>query len=338
MAKSIKSINLLPEFFRTDKNSKFLSSTVDQLIQPPQLERISGYIGSTATSTYNASTDVYINENSTLRKNYQLDPALIVNDNSGSIKKAVGIDDLTNEINIQGGLVDNFDRLYRTEFYSYNPRIDWDKFVNFQNYYWLTTGPDTIDIGNVNVELDILGKTSYVMLSGISLSNGMKIKFDSTAIPVSYQGREFFVEGVGTGIKLIDYSTLTSNQVIATEYNDGFDTNPFDQYPFDNFKKLPLTPEYITINRASQDLNPWSRYNRWVHRDIITASSEANGVTPYYPSAYKAVRPIIEFQPDLKLYNFGSVGIDNVDFIDTITTNVFKTVEGSLWYHVDGIK
>ena len=338
MAKSIKSINLLPEFFRTDKNSKFLSSTIDQLIQPPQLERISGYIGSTATTTYNAATDVYITETTELRKNYQLDPALIINDTSGNITKAVGIDDLTNEISVQGGLVDNFDRIYRTKFYSYDPRIDWDKFVNFQNYFWLITGPSAITVGNVNVELDIIGSTSYTLSSGILLSNGMKIKFDNTVSPAVYQEREFFVEGVGVSIKLVDYSVLTSNQIIATEYNDGFDTNPFDEYPFDNFKKLPLTPEYITINRASQDSNPWSRYNRWVHRDIITLSAQANGVTPFYPDAYKASRPIIEFQPDLKLYNFGSVGIAPVSFIDTVTTDVFKTVEGAIWFYIDGVK
>jgi hypothetical protein len=47
--KHIKSVNLLPEFLRTNKNSKFLSSTIDQFIQKPQLERLDGYIGSTQT-------------------------------------------------------------------------------------------------------------------------------------------------------------------------------------------------------------------------------------------------------------------------------------------------
>jgi hypothetical protein len=49
MANSIKTINLLPEFLRTDKNSKFLSSTADQWIKKPELERIDGYVGSTST-------------------------------------------------------------------------------------------------------------------------------------------------------------------------------------------------------------------------------------------------------------------------------------------------
>ena len=41
-----KSVNLLPEYIRTDKNSKFLSSTIDQFLQTPQLERVDGYVGS----------------------------------------------------------------------------------------------------------------------------------------------------------------------------------------------------------------------------------------------------------------------------------------------------
>ena len=47
-----KSSKLLPEHFRTEKNSKFLSSTIDQLIRTPQLERIDGYVGSLSTPTY----------------------------------------------------------------------------------------------------------------------------------------------------------------------------------------------------------------------------------------------------------------------------------------------
>ena len=39
-----------------------------------------------------------------------------------------------------------FEQQDAQEFYSWDPHIDWDKFVNFQNYYWLPYGPDTITI------------------------------------------------------------------------------------------------------------------------------------------------------------------------------------------------
>ena len=452
MAKQvIKSINLLPEIFRTGKNSKFLASTIDQLIQPPDLERIDGYIGSKLTPTYVSTTDNYIPEALSLRRDYQLEPALVVSDSTDTVTDVIGIDDLANEIVTKGGYSNNFDRLFRSEIYSYNPHIDWDKFVNYQEYYWMVTGPKTIVItgeqrnttstysvidngtgssfimtpdgltedpvielykGNtyhfnvnsefkffvktsptmgegdqynfgitnngisngvltivvgpntpdtlyytndsqqfmqgqfaikslnqdtiIDVETEILGKKSYTSSMGVTLTNGMKIQFGGTVLPESYRGKEYFVEGVGKAIQLIDYELLTSSQSIKNVYNDSFDVNLFDDYPFDNFKNLPLIPEYITINRASQDLNPWSKYNRWVHSSVIKASADANNQIPVYPAAQRAKRPIIEFAPNLKLFNFGTVGIFNVDFIDTVTIDAFSTVEGSAGYYVDG--
>jgi hypothetical protein len=337
-SKDIKSVNLLPEFLRTDKNSKFLSSTIDQLINPAQLERIDGYIGSAITPNYVSTSDIYVSETSQLRRDYQLEPACIVKDSLGTINDVIGIDDLTNEISLYGGHVDNFDRLYRSNFYSYDPHIDWDKFVNYQNYYWLVTGPDNFIItgNNLNITTDILGQPAYTY-NGTALLNGMKVRFEGTVSPESYLGKDFFVEGVGTGIKLIPYDNLSSSEAITTLYIEHFDADPFDDYPFDGYKNLPETPEYITINRASRDLNSWSRYNRWVHKDVIRVSAESTNQQPVYPANKRARRPIIEFKADLKLYNHGNVGIPDVDLIDTVTTDAFSIVEGSAGYYVDGI-
>jgi hypothetical protein len=340
-AKNIKSVNLLPEFLKTDKNSKFLASTLDQLINPAQLERIDGYIGSTQTVNYNASSDIYISETAQLRRNYQLEPACVVKDSLGTVNDVIGIDDLTNEIVLNGGYSDNFDRLYRSNFYSYDPHIDWDKFVNYQNYYWLVNGPDNVVINNtstqvLNIETDIITTSSYTYNS-INLLNGMKIRFLGNIFPENYQDRDFFVEGVGSRIKLIPYDDLNSSEDITTFYIEQFDIAPFDEYPFDGHKNLPENIEYVTINRASKDLNSWSRYNRWVHKDVITISAKATNQQPVYPADKRARRPIIEFKADLKLYNYGSIGIPDIDLIDTITTDAFNIVEGSAGYYVDGV-
>ena len=287
-AKDIKSVNLLPEFLKTDKNSKFLASTLDQLINPAQLERIDGYIGSTQTVNYNASSDIYISETSQLRRNYQLEPACVIKDSLGTVNDVIGIDDLTNEIVLSGGYSNNFDRLYRGNFYSYNPHIDWDKFVNYQNYYWLVNGPDTVVINNtstqvLNIETDIITTSSY-NYNGINLLNGMKVRFLGNIFPENYQDQDFFIEGVGSNIKLIPYVDLNSSEDITTFYVERFDAAPFDEYPFDGHKNLPENIEYVTINRASKDLNSWSRYNRWVHKDVITISAKATDQQPVYSS------------------------------------------------------
>ena len=75
-----KSVNLLPEYLRTDKNAKFLASTIDQLIQTPQVERVDGYVGSKLSPNYDPTIDFYLSELSELRKNYSLEPALVFKD------------------------------------------------------------------------------------------------------------------------------------------------------------------------------------------------------------------------------------------------------------------
>ena len=451
--KSIKSVNLLPEFIRSEKNSKFLSSTIDQLIQPPNLERIDGYVGSKLVPNYNKTTDNYLTETSQLRRDYQLEPALVVRDNNRTISDVIGIDDLTNTIAFNNGNTKNFDKLYRSHFASYNPHIDLDKFVNYQEYYWLVNGPDTVTItgtqlnststftvvdndtetsfvftpdgvsedpllilyrgntynfnvnsaykfyiktqpslGNddlynvnisnngvsvgtltmiidddtpdtlyyaadasslakgliavrniaedsiINVDDEIVGKVSYTSGTGVELTNGMKIKFGGTVTPEFYNNKEFFVEGVGKAIKLIDIASLETTANLSEIYDENFDASPFDVYPFDNFSALPIDPEYITINRGSRDLNPWTRYNRWFHKEVITRSAAANNLVPVYPNDKRAKRPIIEFRSDLKLYNFGTHGVSNVDLIDDYITDAFSLVEGNVGHISDQVK
>ena len=338
MADNINSINFLPEYLQTDKNTKFLSATLDQWIQPTQLERINGYIGSKLTPNYNSTSDVYILESSSIRSDYQLTPALIVNDALFNPQDVIGLDDLINEISLQGGNVTNLDRLFRSEFYSYNPYIDWDKLVNYQNYYWLVMGPDTIEVSETESQIvdNILNQKSYTNTgTGLTVTNGLKLRFINPAAGAYYQN-DYFIEGVGSdiGIQLINFQNLITPENIASTYNENFDAAIFDLYEFDNIKKLPLTPEYVTINRASQDINSWSRYNRWVHSEVIRITAEYKNQIPIYPHESRAQRPIVEFRPNLKLYNHGTTGIPNVDFIDAVTTSPLK-LNGDIGYYVD---
>ena len=330
---NIKSVDLLPTFLKTNKNSKFLSGTLDQLINPAQLERLNGYIGSTSTPNYNSVTDLYISETLDLRSDYQLSPALVVNDILNNVKDVQGFDDLINEISIKGGVTDNIDRLFRSDFYSYNPHIDLDKLINYQNYFWLSSGPELISIETDNLDVDsvIVGATTYTTEDGITLSNGMLITFGGLGIADKYHNKEFFVEGVGVKIVLVPFDKLITPELSLPNYIDNFDNTPFDNIGFDSVNYFSNTPEYITINRASQNLNPWSRYNRWVHKDVIDISAAANGLGYVdHPAKFRAQRPIIEFKADLQLFNFGLYGIKPVDLFDNKITNAFGTINGSI--------
>ena len=337
--KERKSLNLLPAFFRTDKNSKFLSSTIDQLIKSPSLERIDGFVGSKLVRTYNPTNDFYIPETLPLREKYQLEPALVIKELNLSVKKALGYDDLINQLDYHGAKTNNLDDLFSPKFYSFNPQVDWDKLVNFKEYYWLSTGPAAVVISKdsfFNVEQEIIGKSTYVTDLSILFINGLKVRFEGDIYPTKYKDNEFIVEGVGDSIKLVNFQDLKSTDLMSTLYNTSFDGTPFDKFPFDNFTDVPLIPEYITINRSSIDRNSWSRYNRWFHRDVIQTSADANGVEAVFDNNLRAVRPIVEFNSNIQLFNFASYSAGSVNYVDEVTPDAFSMAEGSIGYIIDG--
>ena len=337
MADNKKSVQFLPSYFQTDKNAKFLSSTIDQFIQTPNLERIDGYVGTTEVSNYNPITDTYISELSPIRARQQLIPGLIFRDETGQITDLVNYEDLVNEIKNQGGNSDNLRNTLKFEHYSYNPRIDWDKLINYDQYHWLPNGPDpiTLDVNPFN----IAGQTYYYLTPEIILSNGMKVVFTnsySSGTTVYSSGTEYIVEGVGDFIEFVNFNLLEPNGTLATTFDEVFDNTGFDTYPFDSDKKLALVPDYITINRSSRDLNPWTRYNRWFHADVIKNTAILNG-SDFVLNDQRALRPIIEFVSYLPLYNFGLYGIKNVDLIDDLTEFPLEEIPGNVGFHIDGV-
>jgi len=446
--------NLLPNYYNTESNKKFLQATVDQLVQPGAVKKVNGFIGRKTAKSAKGS-DVYLKAADTVRQDYQLEPGFTVSDSLGNTTFFKDYIDYINQLRVFGSNVDNHARLNLQEFYSWDPHIDWDKFVNFQNYYWLPFGPATIKIfgqqlavtstytvklelegsdyqyiftpdgltpnpvlklyrgqtytfnisslGNplsfktsrslgvtdryvisgidnygvengtitftvpnnapnllyyqsetdmnvggvveifditeatfIDVSKDILGKQSYILPNGTPLSNGMKVSFGGNVTPAKFATSEFYVEGVGSAIKLINKDILEIAATYTITEAVYFDSVPFDTQPFSDSTGFAGTKDYLLINRASNDHNPWSRYNRWFHKDVIETSAKHNGRAPSLDQDARATRPIIEFNANLKLFNFGTTAVDDVDVIDTFTIDVFSTIEGSAGYNVDG--
>ena len=470
-----KSENHLPRYFRTNYNSKFLSATLDQLIQPGVAEKLNGYIGRKTVPAYK-NGDNYIGGVTTSRENYQLEPASIIKDDLNNIDFYKDYNDYINEIKTFGGNVSNHSRLNSQEYYAWNPHIDWDKFTNFREYYWLPYGPtlltvagqsrdvqstfeitlkdnqdnssylftpdgktsnpsitlyrgqtyrfevntpghpiafatkrswtpgrapgeestntalifdtgvvkydadgkitqdvwldsgvieftvpdtapdnlfyisendpntagfikvfDIIDNTEIDVEKEILGKKTYTTSSGWSFSNGMKVEFAGNVTPAIYGTGEWIVEGVGDQIKLVSLTDLSVSGSYTDDITVPFDDAAFDFYPFGEALGFATDKDYIVINRASQDGNLWTRYNKWFHKSVIEESATINQQIPDLNQNLRAKRPIIEFDAGLKLYNFGTKSKLDVDLVDAFTTDVFSTIEGSLGYNVDGI-
>lgn len=577
-----KTLNFLPEIFRTDANKKFLSATIDQLISEPNFKRINGYIGRRVAPAFKAS-DNYILEDDKSRQNYQLEPCVISQDPSTErVDFFSSYRDLLQKISYYGGNVTDHDRLFSNEYYTFDGCFDLDKFINFNNYYWVPNGPESVDIfaGNVDsegeyavsrdtatggfnftgrgnetnpvltlarggtyifrvnqpghkfwiqtepgiagvkttqanistreilgvinngndqgtvtfrvplstaqerftamtlaavadfavetkyvdlhnhglrefirsnptgidgyrdpididgkylifinqhdddgswtndeifdyypydvvltetvsreirrnlwriqlvpsgddyiinlvpatgvaanqkvfirkgvdnatreffidydgfykrvpiitanqdrlyyqdesnpdfvgeirlveadnvfidVETDIIGKINYTSPNDVIFTNGLKVRFNSQVNPERYRQREYYVEGVGTSIQLIAVSSLVN----PGYYDAGLETL-----------------DYITINRGSRDLNAWSRSNRWFHIDVLKSTASYNNSVELPDNKYRAKRPIIEFDANLQLYNFGREGLGEVDYLDFYINDAFSQVEG----------
>ena len=92
-----KSKNFLPNIFQTDTNEKFLSATMDQLVSEPVLTNLYGYIGRKFSPTFKPN-DSYIIESSVDRQNFQLEPGVVVKDDSNNINFFSSYPDFLNKI------------------------------------------------------------------------------------------------------------------------------------------------------------------------------------------------------------------------------------------------
>jgi hypothetical protein len=446
----------LPRYFRTSHNKKFLQGTLDQLTQPGVAEKISAYYGRRISKARKAA-DNYVGDVSTQRENYQLEPATVIKDELNNVTFYKDYNDLKNQIKAFNGTVDNDSKLFSQEYYAWNPNIDWDKFTNFRDYYWLENGPLSIpvvgqarglvstytvtsqdnldnkayifstdgntsnptlklyrgqtykfdintpgmplsiktartldsqynysvgisdsthstDVGiiefevdllapdtlyyvngndinasgliqvydilentEIDVEKEIVGKKTYKMTNGYELSNGMKLDFQGTVTPAKYAEGNWYVEGVGDEIRLINEQEIEVPGTVSTNKSIPFDSESFDRAPFSNANAWAKDKDYIIQNRASPSKSQWSRYNRWFHKDVLETIALINKQPSDVNQTGRAARPIIEFDSDLKLWNFGTSAKDNVDLLDTFTTDVFSTIEGALGYNIDGV-
>jgi hypothetical protein len=144
--------------------------------------------------------------------------------------------------------------------------------------------------------------------------------FTATAI----SNNEYYVAGVGTAIELLPVRNFICPETYVEDANDSTIASEPDQL------------DYLTIDRASKDLNAWTRSNRWFHVDVIQASASYNNTVASLDNNYRAKRPIISFRPDIRLYNMGTQGKQPVDIIDFEETDAFSNIEGSTGYSVDG--
>lgn len=151
MATKIRSVDFLPEIFQTPVNTQFLNATLDQLVQEPAYKQTQGFIGQKVGPGVNAN-DNYVIEPTKVRNDYQLEPGVIsLNPTTGKIDDAITYPGILDALSTQGGIVNQQDRLFESEYYSWDPFVDFDKYTNYSQYYWLPNGPDLVTVSPTSI-------------------------------------------------------------------------------------------------------------------------------------------------------------------------------------------
>ena len=71
-----------------------------------------------------------------------------------------------------------------------------------------------------------------------------------------------------------------------------------------------VNPDYFIMERGCKDGNSWSLRNRWFHINTIGEMSTSDG-----REYIQAKKPIICFNRDIELYNYGTFNRGYVDLI-----------------------
>jgi hypothetical protein len=148
-----KSQVLLPDVFQTVKNNKFLNATVDQLISEPNSQRVNSFIGRKFAPNFTVG-DSYVQEIDTDRQNYQLEPAVVYRSPNKQIESLTGYIDFINSLKYNNVNVNTHSDLFDQEYYNYSGFADLDKLVNYGEYFWLPSGPDSVQVFNSTVDTE----------------------------------------------------------------------------------------------------------------------------------------------------------------------------------------
>jgi hypothetical protein len=126
-----RSVDFLPQIFQTPVNKQFLAATLDQMVQEPKFKKTQGFIGRTVGPGVNPN-DKYVVEPDVTRQDYQLEPGVIsLEPDTNKIKNAITYPGINDAIGFQGGNATRADQLYTSDYYTWDPFVDLDEFINF---------------------------------------------------------------------------------------------------------------------------------------------------------------------------------------------------------------
>jgi len=221
-----RTVDLLPEIFRTPTNQKFLSATLDQLTQEPRLNRTRGYVGRRVGPGVNPA-DNYVVEPTAARTDYQLEPGVVfLKPDTNTVQDTITYPGFIDALALQGANTSREDRLFESEYYTWDPFCDLDKFTNYSQYYWLPQGPSSVDVGATAVAISddftVTRNTHNYQFSGVAGTNPVitLVRGGNYRFEVNQPGHEFYIQAApGINGRMPATPNISSRDVLGVSNN-----------------------------------------------------------------------------------------------------------------------
>ncbi len=194
------------------------------------------------------------------------------------------------------------------------PFLSWiDQSVNYTTNTIVNT---YYEVGDVVYGLDAYGNGSTYICNVAHMASTIFFNELETywlPAPTAQQAtsgvRVRLIDGIGTSLSSARYFFLDGvGQQIAFDADYTSDANG-------------STPQYVVIDRRSKEGSPWALRNLWTNIDTLTWAGQDF-------SARRATRPIIEFLPNMELYNYGTNRLPDVQATLSNTTATVQDAFG----------
>lgn len=237
MANTVRTVDFLPEIFQTPVNQQFLAATLDQLVQEPAFKKSQGFIGRRIGPGVNA-TDRYVVEPTLTRNRYQLEPGVcqINPDDTHQVLDAITYPGINDALALQGAVTTNPGDLYRSDYYTWDPFVDFDKFINYAQYYWVPNGPDAVTVNATGVptlqNFTVTRDNGYYTFSGVKGNNptltlARQGSYNFAIAQNNQSTIQYRVTNNGTTAWIVDYdSNPTLNLVRGNTYTFNLTLSP----------------------------------------------------------------------------------------------------------------
>jgi hypothetical protein len=221
-----RTVDLLPEIFRTDTNKKFLSATLDQLTQEPRVNRTRGYVGRRIGPGVDPQ-DNYVREPNAVRTNYQLEPGVVfLKPDTNRSDDAITYPGMIDALDVSGAITNRQDRLFKSPYYTWDSFCDLDKFTNYSQYYWLPGGPESVDVGTSTVpftdDFDVTRTSQSYSFSGVGSNNPTitLVRGGNYQFTVDQPGNRFWIQSApGVNGRLPATPNISSRDVLGVSNN-----------------------------------------------------------------------------------------------------------------------